>query len=222
MLINIRQRLDNLKAISSLAIFIAAPTKLDSVFKVALALKNSDLSNRMKEILLSDPQMQEMVEKRWQPQHKTLEELKALPQGTLGYLYANQLLSLGLSPDDLLPKEPVVTDDDYIELRLRQTHDIVHVLTGFGTNPVGEIGLQAFNLASYKAPLAALLIFGSIIRVLKSSESIIDIDALLVAISKGFIIGEKSKLLVSQKLEEQWERNIEDLRREYNIEIKGE
>jgi len=77
MLINIRQRLDNLKAISALAIFIAAPNKLDSVFKVALALKNSDLSNRMKEILLSDPQMQEMVEKRWQPQHKTLEELKA-------------------------------------------------------------------------------------------------------------------------------------------------
>jgi ubiquinone biosynthesis protein COQ4 len=221
MLINIRQRLDNLKAISSLVIFIAAPTKLDSVFKVALALKNSDLSNRMKEILLSDPQMQEMVEKRWQPQHKTLEELKALPQGTLGYLYANQLLSLGLSPDDLLPKEPVVTDDDYIELRLRQTHDIVHVLTGFGTNPEGEIGLQAFNLASYKTPLAALLIFGSIIRGLKGTESF-DIDALLVAISKGFIIGKKSKLLVSQKLEEQWERNIEDLRREYNIEIKGE
>ena len=31
--------------------------------------------------------------------------------------------------------------------RLRETHDIVHVLTGFGTDGPGELGLQAFNLA---------------------------------------------------------------------------
>jgi len=218
MFINIRQRFENLKAIAALVSFIGSPNGLNSVFKVAAALKKSDLSDRMRKILLGDPQVQELVSLRWQPEYRSLEELKSLPEGTLGNLYASQLLSLNLSPDDLLPTEPVVSDDDYLELRLRQTHDIVHILTGFGTTPADEIGLQAFNLALYKAPLAALLIFGSILKALKSSEKI-DIDALLVAISKGFLMGEKSKLLVGQKLEEQWERNIEDLRGEYNIEL---
>jgi ubiquinone biosynthesis protein Coq4 len=35
-------------------------------------------------------------------------------------------------------------DTSYLLLRLRQTHDLWHVVTGFSTNVPGELGLKAF------------------------------------------------------------------------------
>ena len=49
--------------------------------------------------------------------------------------------------------------------RLRETHDIVHVLTGFGTDGPGELGQQAFNLAKNRSPLVAMLNFGGMLTV---------------------------------------------------------
>lgn len=72
---------------------------------------------------------------------------------------AQQLRSQGLTPDSLIDPSPVQSLQEFIVHRLRETHDIVHVLIGFGTDPTGELGLQAFNLAQNRSPLAVMLIF---------------------------------------------------------------
>lgn len=43
-----------------------------------------------------------------------------------------------------------------MEIRLSQTHDLRHVLTGFDTSLHGEIGLQAFYLGQFPYPLGAM------------------------------------------------------------------
>lgn len=50
-----------------------------------------------------------------------------------------------------------LNDVVYGELRLSQTHDLWHVITGFDTTVVGEIGLQAFHLTQFPYPLASAL-----------------------------------------------------------------
>ena len=49
------------------------------------------------------------------------------------------------------------SDAAYVELRLSQTHDLWHVITGFDTMVAGEIGLQAFHLTQFPHPLGAVL-----------------------------------------------------------------
>jgi ubiquinone biosynthesis protein Coq4 len=216
MKINIKERLASLKEVAALAEFLREPDQLDSIFKLAQNMKQSDLASYMHDVLMADESMREMIAERWQPTHYSLQELQKLPEGTLGNAYASQLLALNLSPDDLLPKGEIKTDLDYIQLRLRQTHDIIHVITGFKTNAAGEIGLQAFNLAQIKSPVSALIIFGGILSGLKRKSNS-SLDDLLIALSKGFRMGEEAVTLQTQKLEEEWGTNLEELRKRYRV-----
>ncbi len=216
MKINIKERLASLKEVAALAEFLREPDQLDSIFKLAQNMKQSDLASYMHDVLMADKSMREMIAERWQPTHYSLQELQKLPEGTLGNAYANQLLALNLSPDDLLPKGEIKTDLDYIQLRLRQTHDIMHVITGFKTNAAGEIGLQAFNLAQIKSPVSALIIFGGILSGLKRKSNS-SLDDLLIALSKGFRMGEEAVTLQTQKLEAEWGTNLEELRKRYRV-----
>jgi ubiquinone biosynthesis protein COQ4 len=47
----------------------------------------------------------------------------------------------------LYRKIEVKDDLSCIMLRLRQSHDIWHTVTGMSTDATGEIGLQAFSLS---------------------------------------------------------------------------
>ena len=52
---------------------------------------------------------------------------------------------------------------------LRETHDIIHVLPGFGIDGDSELGLR-FNLAQTRSPLAVMLIFGGMLAALQDDE----------------------------------------------------
>lgn len=45
----------------------------------------------------------------------------------------------------------------YVAQRLRQTHDLWHVLTGYDTDVVGEVELQAFSYGQLRTPFALLV-----------------------------------------------------------------
>ena len=63
----------------------------------------------------------------------------------------------------------VADDASYIMLRLRQSHDIWHVVTGFGTDKVGEIALKAFEVAQARRPLVASIVAQFILKALVKS-----------------------------------------------------
>ncbi len=52
--------------------------------------------------------------------------------------------------------EPL-NDAHAVDLRLSQTHDNWHPITGFDTSTIGEIVLQAFRLSQFPYPLASRL-----------------------------------------------------------------
>ena len=96
-------------------------------------------------------------------QSANLDTLERLPDGTLGREYARFMRSNGLSPDIFTAPSNVANPEfAYLAQRLRQSHDLWHVLTGYSPDEPGEIALQAFTYAQIHAPsfLSVLKRFG--------------------------------------------------------------
>ena len=216
MQLKLQERLQNLKMLASLATFLKNPGSLDSVFAVANSVKDSPLAEQMKRHLLIHPQFSALVKEGWRPKAIDLTELQKLPDGTLGRCYADQLISQGITPDALIDPSPVSNDAEYITHRLRETHDIIHVLTGFGIDGDSELGLQGFNLAQTRSPLAVMLIFGGMLAALQDDEPL---APMLRAMARGFQLGLDADLVIAHKLEEGWDRPLQDWRQELKLAV---
>jgi ubiquinone biosynthesis protein Coq4 len=209
MKLNLKERLQNLKLVAGLAAFLKNPGSLESVFSVGNSLKDSPLGTQMLQHLLADTRFKALMDEGWRPQPIDLQQLQNLPEGSLGRVYADQLISQGITPDSLIDPSPVTNSQEFVVHRLNETHDIVHVLTGFGIDGTSELGLQGFNLAQNRSPLAVMLIFGGMLSALQSGESL---DPLLKALARGFQMGLDAELVIAYKLEEGWDRSLQEWR----------
>jgi len=78
------------------------------------------------------------------------ETLKALSAGTLGRAYYEFMASENLSAEGLVKAStiPQSSDDSiWFRERNREMHDLLHVVTGYGRDPLGEACLVAFSYA---------------------------------------------------------------------------
>ena len=81
------------------------------------------------------------------------DRLKALPEGTVGRVYVDFMEREGLTAQGLVDesmkfREKQPRFDDKMELfgdRLRDTHDLSHILTGYGRDALGEQCVLAFS-----------------------------------------------------------------------------
>ncbi|WP_242017160.1 Coq4 family protein [Trichocoleus sp. FACHB-46] len=112
--------------------------------------------------LNQDPACAALICDRYIPPAHDLETLLTYPPDSLGYIYAAQMKKTGFDPN-LHVGMMAESDAHYVELRLSQTHDLRHIVTGFATSEMGEIGLQAFHLPQFPYPLATLLVANSLI-----------------------------------------------------------
>jgi len=216
MRINLQERLQSLKLLAGLTSFLKNPGSLESVFAVANSVKDGPLGDQMMRHLLKDSQFQSPVKERWRPQPIDLSALQTLPEGSLGRCYADQLIRQDITPETLIDPSPVDSDKDFIVHRLKETHDITHVLTGFGIDGASELGLQGFNLAQNRSPLAVMLIFGGMLSALQNDEALTPI---LRALAQGFQMGLDAELVIARKLEDDWDRPLADWQRELNLPI---
>ncbi|EAQ70457.1 plastoquinone biosynthesis coenzyme/ Coq4 family protein [Synechococcus sp. RS9909] len=214
MKLNLKERLQSLKMVAGLATFLKNPGSLESVFAVAGSLKDSPLGEQMVQHLLADSHFKALVDEGWRPQPIDLQQLQTLPEGSLGRCYADQLVSQNITPDTLIDPSPVTNPQEYVVHRLKETHDIAHVLTGFGIDAASELGLQGFNLAQNRSPLAVMLIFGGMLSALQNGESL---EPMLKALARGFQMGLDAELVIARKLEDGWERPLQEWRQELKL-----
>ncbi len=102
-----------------------------------------------------------------------LDKLAALPEGTLGHAYAKFLRSHGITPEIFDGAPPGISNPrrSYVVQRMRQTHDLWHVVTGCETDPAGEVALQAFTFSQTRSPGSAFLaVFGALRRVCEQRD----------------------------------------------------
>ncbi|MDX2097589.1 MAG: Coq4 family protein [Leptolyngbyaceae cyanobacterium bins.59] len=192
------------------------PGNTHAVYDIEEGLHYSPATRFAVNYVKRDPNVAPILQERYLAPAPNLEALLQCSPDSLGYQYATSLIQAGFDPNFY---RPIAVKDDttYLFMRLRQTHDIWHVITGFGTDVVGELGLKAFEFMQTRRPVAIVLLAGGFLRLLIRCPQ--SLPELLRQISRGYELGMFAKPLLSQKWEEQWDKSLTQWRRELNIVI---
>lgn len=162
-----------------------------------------------------DADLEALWQERYAPPPYPVEELLQLGQDTLGGAYARHMKTLGLRPDYYAQESPR-HKLHYLRLRIHQTHDVWHALTGFGTDPAGEVGLQSFYFAQFTNGQAAMIAAGAILKsILRRRYG--ELERFVEVFCEGFSNGRRARSILGVKWENLWQEPIEELRDRFNI-----
>lgn len=169
------------------------------------------------EALKDDPRTAQRVAERHVVDPVVLSDLDDLPPGTLGRVFAQHCRGRGLDPN--LVHVPPDDDVGWLLHHLYQTHDIWHVVTGWGNDLAGEVGLGAFYAAQLRSPtffgyMQALVIFNVIWRRA-------DLDEVSAAFSEGYRCGRSAEPLFGTKWSQLWDLPLERVRERFSIDRAG-
>jgi ubiquinone biosynthesis protein Coq4 len=206
--------LSKLLIVKSSISMLLGDNSLQTVGELTYGLLETPAYDLVAQHLNKDPACAALIRDRYIPPAHDLETLLTLPSDSLGYIYAAEMKRKGFDPN-LHAGMTAKSDAEYVELRLSQTHDLWHIITGFNTSVVGEIGLQAFHLSQFPYPLATMLVATSLISTTLKEPKIL--PSLLDAISQGFQMGKAAKPLFAQKWEEGWEKPLSQWQMELKI-----
>jgi ubiquinone biosynthesis protein COQ4 len=198
------------RALRALARVLANPEETDQVL-VFSSYINAGSSRHRLDAFFADPRGQKLyAEQRALDSHTIdLDALARLPEGTLGRAYATFMLSHGLTPNvfDGTPEEIRDPQAAYVIQRMRQSHDLWHVVTHADTDPAGEVALQAFTYAQLGAPSSGILAVLGTLKTLRHDRRIVK-DALAM-----FRLGQTADDLPVFAWEDHWATPIAEVRR---------
>jgi ubiquinone biosynthesis protein COQ4 len=147
--------------------------------------------------------------------------LGSLPEGTLGRVFADHCKARGIDPN--LVHIPPDDEIGWMLNHLYSTHDIWHVVTGWGNDLPGEVGLGAF----YSAQLGAPAFFGymSAIIFLNVVWRRADLGQVFAALSAGWRTGQHCAPMFGIAWDELWGVPLVEIRSRFEVdrsEIVGE
>ena len=155
-----------------------------------------------------------LLEERYPPLKPDIDALALLPPGTLGHRYAQLIRSLHYDPEFFRPRD-VSTEERWLTQRIASTHDVHHVVCGFGTEQAGEIGVLTLTALQIGFPAYVLLnSAGALARFRFQPEQF---ERFSQAVAHGQAIARAASCLVLARWEEGWDRPISDWRAELGI-----
>jgi ubiquinone biosynthesis protein Coq4 len=177
------------------------PEGTESVFDIEDGLRGIRATRGVVERVREDPGVRALMAERYLAPPVDIAQLEQMPAGSLGHAFARHILDHGFDPD-YYRKIEVRDDLDWVLMRMRQTHDIWHVITGIGTDRLGEIAVKAFELAQTWRPLAAVITCGGMLRYLMHEPE--RLGEVMAHISHGYQLGRRARCLLAQKWEQGW------------------
>ena len=190
--------------------------RLDQVFGLMDVVNaQPDHARRVEQAVAQNPELAEAVQKRTRLGRVDLEAMGRLPEGTLGRAFVSFLKDNDLDPN-ALPVEEAYDTTSYLRAHMRETHDLWHVMTGFGPDPVGELGLQAFYLAQTHArPPFTLLVLGFVSTFLRSFDRH---EAMMTQLTRGWLMGRRAKKLIGTDWKTLMDQPLEQVRARFDLE----
>lgn len=185
----------------------------DSVFDIEDNFRGSNQMKVCVDRVKAIPEALALMESRYLGPAIDLEALSQLSRGSLGHTYATVMKALGYDPNFFRQRE-IERDEDWLSMRLRKTHDLVHLVTGFGPTG-GEMGVLSIQAVQIGNPSAVLLQSASIAAALKQKpEKLPDITH---QVARGMGMAIKMKPLIAQRWEDGWDKTVRQWREELNI-----
>lgn len=141
-----------------------------------------------------------------------LTALAQLPEGTLGRAFARYFEANGIKPFES-PYE-VRNDTDFLVKWYRETHDLHHVLTGYGTDALGEMELQAFMAGNLGLRTSVLILgFAAVLR----PHGLPPIWRYSDRLKAAYERGRKAERLIRARYEQLFETPVEVVRERLRI-----
>lgn len=141
-----------LEALRRMRKLIANKEDTEQVFHIISALNGNHMLKEMDAFAATEAGAARMAERRYLPpildDH---DELLKLPEGTVGRAYVDFMRREGLTAQGLVDESEKFFTEDYGDLvqwygnRKRDTHDMFHVLSGYGRDGLGEASLLGFT-----------------------------------------------------------------------------
>lgn len=188
------------------------------LFTAEDALEAGEYGRLTVEALRNDPAANQLFTDRWTLPDLDLSVFLKLPEGSFGRVYAEMLVSNGFAPDYVIQIAPVEGDDDlsYFKRLWRTTHDFHHISTGLGTDPRGEVALQAFLMGQLPIPFSVVVVSMGLLRTSVAQPD--HIPGLIDAISDAFRRGRHSpQLLLAQRWDHFWDLPVAAVRQQLQI-----
>jgi len=189
------------------------PENTEMVFVLALALNRERVGILLGQLAASESGSW-LLDNKPEISSKTIDydDLRALPEATLGREYVRFLDDNNLDADFFEEPPGLPPMIGFIAKRMRQVHDVWHTVTGYGSDPAGEVELQAFTFAQVGVPSSALIaISGSVRGVLTRDIS------LPGRAFRAYLRGKRAGLFTPVIWENQWERPLADVRAELGL-----
>jgi ubiquinone biosynthesis protein COQ4 len=157
------------RAWRALRVLIADPQRTDQAFEITDALAGNSFERAFQRFR-RHPDGQQLLAER-PSLLQTLSDraaLRALPEGSFGRAYVQFMESGKLTAEGLVEAEamsdsdrearPVDADREFFGNRVRDMHDLWHVLTGYGMDEAGEAANLAFTQAQIPNGGVALIL----------------------------------------------------------------
>ena len=168
-----------LEALKALRKLIADPTQTEEAFRVIRNLDGPVFARTFRRfkrdavgarMLAAKPSLLAALRDR--------AALEACPDGSLGRAYLAFCEREGITPGGLveasdaakLPEDTMTADERWFADRMRDSHDLWHVVTGYRTDLGGELSVLTFSLAQTWGPGLFVLVAGGISETFRSGE----------------------------------------------------
>jgi ubiquinone biosynthesis protein COQ4 len=146
----------------------------------------------------------------------SVEELRALPDGSLGREFARFLDTEEISMEGLAQPTPFTSGDaeSFLMQRIRQSHDLWHVLLGLGTQGHQEVLVHCFSIAQTGFPFSVFVIFfGSLKHMIFEGRW----NTLVRETRRAYRHGCAAAPLLAVCWEKRWETPLAEVRREFSV-----
>ena len=213
-----RHRIKPLVALRAIKQLLQHPDDTGQVFKIIEALKGDSITPPVQRLRRHAPGVALLRDK---PDIKMAlndrDRLASLPLGSIGRTYYDFIYVEGLSADRLVasseeaPRYDTLSPDErWFVDRLRDIHDLQHVMTGYGRDPLGELSLLSFMTTQvYNRGINFIIFMGA--RKLQREHPTIEISAL---VAEGQAIGEQAAWMPSIRWEDRLQEPLEAVREE--------
>lgn len=212
-----------IKAFRHFRNLIADKEDTAEVFYIIEALSGKSLLRNTKEFLKS-PHAQELMERNVNLAEMldNHDKLRELPSDSLGQAYVRFMEKEGLTAAGLIAEYERFGSDhkkrnDVIEWfgnRMRDTHDLLHVLTGYGRDALGEQCVLAFTYSQNPNLGVLFIAYAGALEVKKQAPSAAPV---LRAVREGQKLGKAAKRLAYYDIEKLLAMPIDEARAFLNI-----
>jgi ubiquinone biosynthesis protein COQ4 len=211
------------QAFKALATLARDTSRTDQVFTIISALTGNSFERTYQafkqteygqQLLRERPSLNQVLARR--------ERLRDMPDGSLGRAYLSFMEAGELTADGLVqaqttgkdPNEALELDADrrYVADRVRDQHDLWHVLTDYGADDTGEIANLWFSVGQFGNPgMAFIAFFGTLDGKFDLTFSWARYCA------RAYLRGRRAARLVSQPIEEMLHLPVDEARRRLGI-----